>query len=167
MIIETKRLILREMQETDVDLLLKVLGDPNIMQHYPVRFDRARVQKWIRTNQERCRIFGFGLWAVCLKETGELIGDCGLTMQNINGMICPEIGYHIRADRQRNGYAKEAASAVRDWSFAHTPFRILYSYMKAANIASAKTAASLGMKLTDSYTDSEGELTLVYTVSRS
>lgn len=40
-------------------------------------------------------MFGFGLWAVVLKETGELIGDCGLTMQNVDGVILPEIGYHI------------------------------------------------------------------------
>lgn len=44
---------------------------------------------------ERYRVFGFGLWAVCLKITGEMIGDCGLTIQNINGTIFPEIGYHI------------------------------------------------------------------------
>lgn len=54
--------------------------------------------------------------AVCLKETGELIGDCGLTMQNIGGVIKPEIGYHICKDMQRKGFAKEAASSVRDWT---------------------------------------------------
>lgn len=41
---------------------------------------------------------------MCLKDTGELIGDCGVTMQNINGQIKPEIGYHIRKDYQRKGY---------------------------------------------------------------
>lgn len=64
---------------------------------------------------ERYRILGFGLWAVCLKETGEMIGDGGLTMQPINGKIKPEIGYHVRKDQQRKGYAKEAAIAVRDF----------------------------------------------------
>ena len=59
-------------------------------------------------------MLGFGLWAVCLKETGEMIGDCGLTMQFINHTIKPEIGYHIRKDYQRNGYAKEAAIVMRE-----------------------------------------------------
>lgn len=106
---ETSRLILREMNMSDYDALYAVLADSDIMQHYPYTFDEKRVRGWIDKNRERYRIFGFGLWAVCLKETGEMIGDCGLTMQNINGAIKPEIGYHIRADRQRNGYAKEAS----------------------------------------------------------
>ena len=164
--IETGRLFLTEMQESDFEMLFRVLGDAENMRYYPYRFDPARVRKWIETNQARYQVFGFGLWAVRLKETGELIGDCGLTMQNINDMICPEIGYHIRADQQRQGYAKEAAAAVRDWAFAHTPFRILYSYMKAANTASAKTALSVGMHLADTYTDSDGSKTLVYALHR-
>ena len=94
----TSRLILREMTDADFDALYSVLADSDIMQHYPYTFDEARVRNWIVRNQERYRIFGFGLWAVCLKETGEMIGDCGLTMQVIHGQIRPEIGYHIRQD---------------------------------------------------------------------
>ena len=99
MVIETERLLLRDITEKDYDALYKVLADSDIMQHYPYTFDEARVRGWINRNIERYRIFGFGLWAVCLKETGEMIGDCGLTMQLINGQIKPEIGYHIRKDQ--------------------------------------------------------------------
>ena len=94
-IIRTERLFLREMNNDDFDALYRVLADKTIMRHYPYTFDEARVHKWIETNIERYRVFGFGLWAVCLKDTGELIGDCGLTMQNIGGFIRHEIGYHI------------------------------------------------------------------------
>lgn len=142
MIFETKRLILREMSTEDYDALYAVLADSDIMQHYPYTFDEARVRGWIERNMERYRIFGFGLWAVCLKETGEMIGDCGLTMQNIGGVIKPEIGYHIRKDMQKKGYAKEAASAVRDWTFENTTFNIIFSYMKYTNTPSAKSAQS-------------------------
>lgn len=130
MIIETNRLFLREMTENDFEALYKVLSDSDVMKHYPYTFDDVRVRNWIQRNMERYQIFGFGLWAVCLKETGEMIGDCGLTMQLINGQIKPEIGYHIRADKQRKGYAKEAAIAVRDLAFNNTPFNVLYSYIK-------------------------------------
>ena len=87
MVIETERLILREMTEGDYDALYRVLADSDIMQHYPYTFDGNRVRGWINRNIERYHSLGFGLWAVCLKESGEMIGDCGLTMQLINGQI--------------------------------------------------------------------------------
>ena len=166
MVIETERLILRNMTEKDFDALYRVLADSDIKQHFPYTFDEARVRRWIACNMERYRIFGFGLWAVCLKETGEMIGDCGLTMQLINGKIKPEIGYHIRKNQQRKGYAKEAAVAVRDWTFKNTPFNTIYSYMKDTNTASCQTAVSWGCRQVDEFKDNENEVTRVYAVSR-
>lgn len=164
--IEAKRLFLREMMPDDFDALYNVLADSDIMQHCPYTFDNARVQNWINKNMERYRVFGFGLWAACLKSTGEMIGDCGLTMQNINGTILPEIGYHIAKAHQRRGYAKEAVQAVRDWTFSHTPFGRVYSYMKKSNIPSSATARANGMSLLDEFTDDENEQTVVYGISR-
>ena len=166
MALETERLVLRELTENDYGALYKVLADSDITQHYPYTFDEARVRGWIACNIERYGIFGFGLWAVCLKGTGEMIGDCGLTMQLINGKIKPEIGYHIRKDQQGNGYAKEAALAVRDWTFGNTPFQKIYSYMKSTNEASCKTAKSYGCKQIDEFVDEENEVTKVYAISR-
>ena len=166
MIIETERLFLREMKENDFEALYKVLADADIMQYYPYAFDESRVRNWIQRNMERYRIFGFGLWAVCLKETGEMIGDCGLTLQFIDGQIKPEIGYHIRSDKQRNGYAKEAAIAVRDWTFNNTPFQIVYSYMKYTNEPSVKTAIAYGCQQVDEHQDDENEITKVFAISR-
>ena len=163
---ETKRLFLREMTTDDYDALYNVLADSDIMQHYPYTFDKARVQNWINKNIERYRVFGFGLWAVCLKSTGKMIGDCGLTMQNINGTILPEIGYHIAKAYQRQGYAKEAAQAVRDWTFMHTTFGMVYSYMKKENHPSSAAARATGMTQLYEFTDEEDEQTVVYGISR-
>ena len=126
---------------------------------YPYAFDDNRVRNWIEQNIERYRVLGFGLWAVCLKETGEVIGDCGLIMQLIGGEIKPEIGYHIRADKQRNGFAKEAAIAVRDWTFNNTSFNVIYSYMKYTNEPSVKTAISYGCRQVDEFSDEINEIT--------
>lgn len=166
MIIETSRLLLREMNRNDYDALYAVLADSDIMKHYPYSFDEKRVYGWIDSNMERYRIFGFGLWAVCLKESGEMIGDCGLTMQNIGGVIKPEIGYHIRGDKQRKGYAKEAASAVRDWTFYNTPFCEIYSYMKYTNEPSVKSAMSWGCHQVDEFEDEVNEVTKVFMITR-
>ena len=100
----TPRLRLRELREADFDALYAVLGDSDITRHSPYTFDESRVRNWIARNRRRYETLGFGLWAVTLRESGELIGDCGLTLQNIHGELLPEIGYHIRRDRQRQGY---------------------------------------------------------------
>lgn len=165
--LETERLLLREMTMDDFDALYKVLGDSDIMQHYPYTFDEERVKGWISKNIERYEVFGFGLWAVCLKDTGEMIGDCGLTMQLIDYRILPEIGYHIRKDCQRLGYAKEASLAVRDWIFRNTPFKMVFSYMKGTNAPSCKTAISYGCRQVGEYLDEENEMTKVFAVSRT
>lgn len=165
-ILETDRLLLREMNMDDFDALYKVLSDSDIMQHYPYTFDEKRVSDWIERNMNRYRENGFGLWAVCLKDTGEMIGDCGLTLQNIEGEMLPEIGYHIRADHQRKGYAKEAAAAVRDWAFANTDYPALYSYCKYTNVASYKTAESIGMHFEKEYPDSDNKITHVSVIFR-
>lgn len=162
----TKRLLLREMNMDDFDSLYRVLADSDIMQHYPYSFDEQRVKGWIERNIERYRIFGFGLWAVCLKDTGEMIGDCGLTMQNIGGTIKPEIGYHIRHDMQKKGYAKEAATAVRDWTFNNTTYNEIYSYMKYTNEPSAKSAMSWGCRQVDEFEDEVNEITKVFAITR-
>ena len=164
--IETERLYLREMEETDCGALAAVLGDPENMRHYPHPFDEAGTREWIARNMDRYRVFGFGLWAVCLKETGEVIGDCGLTMQAIHGCIGPEIGYHIRRDLQRRGYASEAAAAVRDWAFASLPFNVLFSIMKYTNLPSRRTAEAWGCRKADEYTDEANGITEVYAVTR-
>jgi len=166
MLIETERLILREMNPDDFDSLFRVLADSDIMKHYPYTFDEKRVRDWIDRNIDRYAEFGFGLWAVCLKETGEMIGDCGLTMQNIDGENLPEIGYHIRKDCQRKGFAKEAAAAVRDWAFENTRFERLYSYCTQGNEPSYKTAESIGMRFWKEYTNMTGEKEHVSAISR-
>ena len=164
--LETERLYLRELTLEDFKALYDVLADTDIMAHYPYTFDEDRVRNWITRNIERYQIFGFGLWAVVLKETGEMIGDCGITMQNIHGSIKPEIGYHINKKHQRQGYAKEAARKCRDWAFESTPFGSLYSYMKKTNIASSATAIANGMCKVDEFLDDESAATVVYAITR-
>ena len=166
MILETERLFLREMAMDDFDALYAVLSDAEIMQHYPYSFDEERVRSWIERNMDRYKNDGFGLWAVCLKDTGEMIGDCGLTLQNIDGQMLPEIGYHIRKDQQRKGYAKEAAAAVRDWAFQNTEYPALYSYCKYTNVGSFKTAESIGMHFEKEYEDEANKITHVSVIRR-
>lgn len=164
--LETERLILRELSTRDFEPLFQILSDPETMQHYPKPFDEAKVRGWIDWNLENYQVFGFGLWAVTLKDTGQFIGDCGITMQNIGGKIKPEIGYHIRKDCWRRGYASEAARKCRDWLFENTPFQMVYSYMKYTNTGSYSTAVANGMRLLEEFEDDVNTITKVYGISR-
>ena len=167
MVIETELLLLREMTDDDFHALYKVLADSDIMEHYPYTFDEARVRNWINRNMERYRKDGFGLWAVVLKKTGEMIGDCGITMQNIHGQWLPEIGYHIRRDQQRKGYASEAASACIRCAFERFDFSAVYSYMKYTNIPSQRTAMKNGMRFIEEYEDPGNTYTRVFAINRT
>ena len=164
--IKTERLLLREYTMSDFEALYSILSDPITMQYYPHPYDEAYTRKWIDWNLKNYEKYGFGLWAVDLKDGG-FIGDCGLTMQNIDGKELPEIGYHIHRDCWHRGYAKEAAHAVRDWAFANTEYDELFSYMNKANQASIATALSNGMTKRKEFTDANGEELCVCSITRS
>lgn len=164
--IETKRLILREYVWEDFDALYEILSDSETMQHYSRPFDSKKTRDWIEWNIQNYQEYGFGLWAVVLKETGKLIGDCGITMQNIDGDYLPEIGYHIHKSYWRKGYGSEAVKAVRDWGFMNTKYDCLYSYMKYTNVASYSTAISSGMKKRKEYCDEKNTLLYAYAITR-
>ena len=164
--LQTNRLVLREFTPEDFDALYAILSDPDTMKHYPKSFDEARVRGWIAWNLENYAVFGFGLWAVVLRETGKLIGDCGITMQTINGKIRPEIGYHIHKDHQKRGYATEAAARCLDFAFENTPFRTMFSYMKHTNVASYTVAMKNGMQLVEEYADPVNTVSRAYAITR-
>ena len=165
--IETERLLLREYTMDDFDALYDILSDAETMQHYPAPFDEARTRRWIEWNLDSYSKYGFGLWAAVLKETSELIGDCGITVQNIDGQDLPEIGYHIHKKYWRRGFAKEAAIAVRDWAFQNTDYDTVYSYMKYTNVASYSTASAVGMRRIKEYPDPKNTVSYAYAITRN
>lgn len=165
-IMETPRVIIREYVQEDFDGLRDIICDAETMKYYPRPYDENGVQRWldwcIRSYAEN----GFGLWALELKETGEFIGDCGISLQNIDGEILHEIGYHINKRHWRQGYAKEACAAVKAWFFENTNHDRVYSYMNKENVPSYSTARANGMRLVKEYNDGEEDL-LVYVIERN
>ena len=165
MILETNRLIIREYTPGDFDALYEILSDAETMKYYPKPYDENGVHRWINWCIDSYRQYGFGLWALELKDTGVFIGDCGISMQNIDGEILPEIGYHVNKKYWRQGYAKEACAAVKDWLFQNTDFDSVYSYMNQENVASCATAAANGMTKIKAYETKEEKL-YVYRITR-
>ncbi len=146
-ILETPRLILREFSADDANALGSVLSDSETMRFYPAPLDHAGVEEWIARNLRRYATDGHGLWAMLLKTSGELIGDCGLTVQPVDGTDEIEIGYHVRRDHWGQGLATEAARACRDYGFAHLPVDHIISLIRPENLPSRRVAEKNGMTI--------------------
>lgn len=165
MVIETKRLILRELTMDDLEGLHKIFSDPESMKHYPRPFTLEESKNWIKWNMENYATYGFGLWGVVLKEGNQFIGDCGITMQNICDKMEPEIGYAINKEYTKKGYATEAAQASRKYAFEVLKLKKVYSYMKYTNLASSRVAEKNGMKLIMEVEDLKNTITKIYAIT--
>ena len=164
-ILLTKRLMLREMINEDRDALSMIITDPETMKYYPKPYDDNGVNRWIKWCIDSYKKNNFGLWSVVYKETGKMIGDCGISMQKINNIWRPEIGYHLNKDYHQQGIGKEMSQAVRDYFFTHYDFDEVYSYMNKDNIPSRKTAEANGMTLVEEYIEDDTPH-LVYRITR-
>ena len=146
-ILETERLLLREFFPNDVDALALVLSDHETMRFYPAALDRAGVAAWIERNRRRYTEAGHGLWAMVLKSSGEVVGDCGLSWQTVDGTDEIEIGYHVRRDLWGQGYAPEAARACQGYGFARLGADRLISLIRPENLPSRRVAEKTGLSL--------------------
>ena len=117
-VLETERMVLRRMGMSDVDGLMGIFSDPEAMRYYPGTKSRSEAEAWIRNQLDRYRRDGIGLWAAVLKYSGELAGQCGLTVQEVEGREEVEIGYLFLRKYWNRGLATEAARACRDYGFS-------------------------------------------------
>jgi RimJ/RimL family protein N-acetyltransferase len=142
--ISTPRLLLRELKSADAPALFEVLGDAETMRFYPRPYSREEVDEWIGRQIGRYAM-GAGLLGVVLRDSGTLIGDCGLVWQEVEGVEEPEIGYHVHREHQGRGYATEAARAVRDYAFGTLGCDHVISMIRPENLASRRVAEKNGL----------------------
>ncbi len=152
MILETQRLYLREMNQNDYRSLCAILQDEEAMYAYEGAFCDEEVQEWLDRQIARYQKWGFGLWAVILKETNEMIGQCGLTMQPWKETEVLEIGYLFCRRHWHKGYAIEAADACKKYAFEKLEADQVCSIIRDTNTASQKVALRNGMTKSDCWT---------------
>lgn len=146
--IETARLWLRPMQEDDFDALLRIFTDPKVMASFGGElFTPAQMHAWLDRNLDHQNQFGYGLFSVIRKTDGRLIGDCGLEQMTVDGEAAAELGYDFCSDAWNQGFATEAACAVRDYAFAELRLPQLISLIRVGNLASRRVAEKVGMQL--------------------
>ncbi len=105
----------------------------------------AAAEDWIGWTRRNYAEHGFGLWVV-ETHAGAFVGDCGLTMQEVEGEWLVEAGWHVRSDLRRRGYAAEAAMAVRAAAQA-SGVEHLVAIIRPSNVASQRVAAKIGLQL--------------------
>jgi RimJ/RimL family protein N-acetyltransferase len=163
--LETERLVLRQMTPQDVDHLLGIFSDPVAMRHYPATKDRSETEDWVATNLRRYAEVGLGLWVVELKESGQFIGTCGLTMQEVDGVWEPGLGYLFLRASWGRGYATEAAAACVDYGFARLACHRIICLTTPDNAPSRRVAARLGMHL-EREVERRGQRVCVFALDR-
>ena len=151
--LETTRLSLRPMKPDDADALLHIFGDPKVMAAFGEQpFDRERMLGWLNHNLAHQTKHGYGLFSVILKSSDVLIGDCGLEVMEVDGERVTELGYDFCSDYWNQGYATEAAGAVRDFAFQTLRLPKLTSLIRVGNHASRRVAEKVGMHLQSEFT---------------
>ena len=150
-ILETERLYLRELEQSDYNALCRTLQDESAMYAYEGAFSDGEVQEWLDRQLGRYLKWGFGLWAVVLKESDMLIGQCGLTMQPWKDVEVLEIGYLFERRFWHKGYATEAAIACKQYAFEKLGASEVCSIIRDTNTASQNVALRNGMIKKDSY----------------
>jgi RimJ/RimL family protein N-acetyltransferase len=146
-VLTTQRLRLSEMDEGDLDDFAALLGDPEVMRYYPRPKTRAETLEWIGVNRRRYRETGHGLWTLRRREDDAFAGDCGLTIQRVDGVDELELGYHVVPAFQRTGLATEAARACRDHARDALGARRVIAIVHPDNVASQRVAMNTGLML--------------------
>ena len=157
-ILTTDRLLIREMCLDDMEEYVKLYdslkGNEFVEELYPYDEEVEFVRKYI---ENMYTFFGYGLWLVFLKDTGELIGRVGIENREIDGVTKQELGYLIGRDYQRKGYAYEACSATIEYARTVLNMDELFVCIHRDNRISIDLAEKLGFIL---YARNVGEMNL-------
>ncbi len=156
LIIETKRLLLREMLLSDAEALFEMDRNPNVHQYLwnkPLN-DISEVYDYIVLVRNQYRENNIGRFVVILKETNELIGWAGLKYNTeiVNKKVnFYDIGYRLNEKFWGKGFASEASEAWLNYGFNVMKIKVMEAAAHSANIASNRILQKIGMIQTEQY----------------
>lgn len=148
MIIETNRLKLKPICDDNFNDLKLLLQDSEVMYAYEHPFSDEECKTWFNNQLDRYKQKGYGLLGVFLKEDNTFIGQAGITKQNVNDEIVDEIGYLLKKEYWKKGYAIECAKALKEYGFNTLNLQKMYSIIRDNNISSQNVAKRNNMKKT-------------------
>lgn len=148
--LESDRIITRRLTKDDVDKWMEFFSEKEAVQFFPdtgIKSNQERAVEWIDRQIDRYNKNTYGLQALIDKNTNELIGQCGLLLQVVDGQTELEVGYHILKKYWGQGLAPEAARLFIDYAFAHGLAESVISIIDKRNISSKKVAQKNGLEL--------------------
>ena len=167
-ILETERLSFRRLTMDDLDDLFALYHALDVRKYYSEgipNYEETRHElEWIV--DECYPKYGFGMWATILKETGKFIGRCGLCPMDIEGTEEIEVAYMLDSQYWGQGLATEAAQAIFKYGVEQVGLKRLICVINPGNIASARVAEKIGMRL-EIDGDVNGEPTLLYSIDKT
>ncbi len=169
-ILETDRLILRHLVPDDLDRLFALYSDPEIRRYFPdgtLTYEETKEElEWFLNGHPKHP--ELGLWATIHKESGQLIGRCGLLPWTIEGKYEVEVAYMIAKEYWGQGLGPEAAGAILQYGFGQLGLSRLICMIDPSNKASRRVAEKIGMTLEKEKDGFEGDGMpfLIYSTSK-
>jgi 3-dehydroquinate dehydratase/shikimate dehydrogenase len=145
--IQTKRLILRQWEEEDLEPFAELNADPRVMEYFPSTLSREESKAVLKSSHDHIAKYGWGKWAVALIETGEFVGRIGLEEVDFQAAFSPsvELGYRLAFKQWGKGYALEGAKAALQYGFTHLKLNEIVAFTPVQNMRSRVVMARLGM----------------------
>lgn len=159
----TARLSFREYAPEDLEFVAELFSDLQARTFYPTMGDEENQRSWIDWNLASYEDHGFGLWVAQRRDNGAMIGDCGLTMQDVQGKKVVEVGYHLREDCRREGFATEMAQACVRYALNTLGVDSVCSIVDPDNEPSIRVATRIHKKQQPSFQSSDGKAMLLFT----
>jgi [ribosomal protein S5]-alanine N-acetyltransferase len=164
---ETERLYFRKIQDSDFDVWLEFFHDPKTHIHWAPMQNPPEVEcrKWYEKQNWRYQNSKGVMNALIEKQSGKLIGHCGLLVQTVDDTTELEIGYSLLPKFWQRGFAFEAARKCRDFAFTNELAESLISIISRTNIPSQKVAINNGMHRSKDTSYHENEV-FIYRIFR-
>ena len=162
-VVETERLRLRALEESDLDAWAAIVGDAEVQQF--TGGTMGRVEAWFRiaTYHGHWALRGYGQWAVCDRTSGRLLGRAGLWFPE--GWPELEVGWTLARSAWGHGYATEAGRAAIEWGRSTLRLTRIASVINPGNARSIAVAERLGMSFDRATTLADGEDVSVYAMA--
>jgi RimJ/RimL family protein N-acetyltransferase len=145
--LHTDRLLLLRWRVSDRGPFARLNADPRVMEYFPAALMPAESDTMIGRIEAHFERYGYGLWALELRDTGEFIGFTGLNVPTFKTHFtpCVEIGWRLAFDHWGRGLATEAARSVLHHAFATLGLKEVVSFTAAVNLRSRCVMEKLGM----------------------